>query len=261
MKITAIIFDLDDTLLVELASARVAFLHACQLAKEKHNLDPEALHQTVRKKAKILWHASPTHPFCKATAISSWEGLWGRFAGDDVNLQALRNWLPTYRQTAWQQGLAEFGIEDPQFAVQLSKAFGAKRRTLHTVYPDVEPTLKDLQTKYKLALLTNGASDMQREKLAGSKLEPYFEHIIISGEVGPRKPSAEIFALTLKKLNTLPQNTIMVGNSLESDITGAKKAGIKTVWLNRDNTPNEDGTIPDCEIQNLASLYDYLNGI
>lgn len=112
MAIKSILFDLDDTLVVEGAAADAAFLATCERAHEKHGINPEALHQSVRYHARELWRASTTITYCRAIGISSWEGLWARFLGSDPNLQILRAWAPTYRREAWFRALADHSVSD-----------------------------------------------------------------------------------------------------------------------------------------------------
>ena len=261
MPIKAIIFDLDDTLLVEEASAEVAFVAACKLVNEKYGINPQEFNSAVRKKARDLWYSSPARQYCVDIAISSWEGLWARFEGDDPNLEILRKWAPTYQLQPWINALAQFDIKDDSFAEQLSKTYQSTRRGLHTVYPDVEPALKELRRKYNLALVTNGASSLQREKIAGSKLEPYFVCVVISGDIGIRKPEPGIFLTVLEKLGVGAEASVMVGNNLESDITGAKEARIRAIWLNRDNEENQSDIKPDYEINNMNELKPILDGL
>ena len=75
----ALIFDLDDTLVVEEASAEAAFLETCELAKVRYGINPQDLHATLRQTCRNLWHDSPARAYCLEIGISSWEGLWARF--------------------------------------------------------------------------------------------------------------------------------------------------------------------------------------
>jgi putative hydrolase of the HAD superfamily len=254
MALKAILFDLDDTLLVEVASAEAAFLATCALAQERYGVDAEALCQTVRGKARELWHAAPARSYAVAIGISSWEALWARFLGDEPNLRALRAWAPTYRRESWTRALVEHGIDDLPFAERLSETFPRERRALHVVYPDVEPVLKEMRKTFRLALLTNGAPDLQREKLAGSGLEPYFDAVVVSGEVGVGKPDPRLFALALDRLEVLPGEAVMVGNSLRSDIAGAQGAGIRAIWVNREGKAIGGEVVPDAQIESLDEL-------
>ncbi len=258
MATKAILFDLDDTLVVEEASAEAAFLATCERAREQYGIAPEALYQAVRHHAGQLWRASPTITYCRAIGISSWEGLWARFLGDDPNLKALRAWAPTYRREAWSRALASQGVRDLPFAEQLAATFPRERRARHIAFPDVETTLKELQGAYRLALVTNGVPDLQHEKIQGAKLVQYFDAVIISGEVGVGKPDPRIFELALDKLAVSSKMAVMVGNSLTRDIKGAQQAGLRGIWINRPGGDCGEEVTPDAQIASLSELPDIL---
>jgi putative hydrolase of the HAD superfamily len=262
MTIKAIIFDFDDTLSIERASAEEAMMITCKKVREKYDVEPQELYENIWEKARELWHnSSPVRPYCVAVAISSWEGLWGRFDGEDENLKKLRSWTPTYRKQAWHNTLLESGVDDPDFAEYLSHEFQTQRRKIHNIFDDAEPALTELKKKYILALVTNGASDLQREKIQGSKLEKYFDEIVIAGDVGIRKPEPRIYEIVLSKIGMQNDEVIMIGNSLDSDIKGARDAGIKTVWLNRDKEENQSDIKPDYEINSINELESILNDL
>ena len=253
-----IIFDLDDTLVVEVASAEAAFLATCENAHKQYGVDPKALHQAVRLHAGQLWRASATITYCRSIGISSWEGLWARFLGDDPNLKLLRTWAPTYRRETWFRALADHGVSDLSFAEQLSDIFLFERRARHVMFPDVKPNLKNFREIYQLALVTNGAPDLQRDKIQSTNLAQYFNAILISGEVGIGKPDSRIFMLALEALAASPTETVMVGDSLTRDILGAQRAGIKGIWLNRSGSDPANQVTPDIQITSLGQLDNWL---
>ena len=254
MLIEALLLDFDDTLVVEEPSAEEAFLAACELAREKYGIEPAALHESLRNNARRIWKAAPTHPYCRAIGISSWEGLWARFLGDHPSLRALREWSPDYRREAWCAALAEHGVDDIQLAEQLGEAFPEERRKRHVVFPEAEAVLKELRNRFKLGLITNGASDLQREKIDGSGLAHYFDSITISGEIGVGKPDPIIFKAALDSLGATPDTTVMVGNSLKSDIAAAQAVGLKAIWINRSASTHDGEIKPDAEITSLSEL-------
>ena len=95
-----------------------------------------------------------------------------------------------------------------------------------------------LKGKYALCAASNGPYNQQVNRLKAGGMLPYFSHLFISEEVGYSKPSPEYFAVCMKRLNEgkevyLPQDIIMIGDSLTSDMAGAKNAGMKTVFYNR----------------------------
>ena len=254
MSIRAVIFDLDDTLVVEKASAEAAFGAACELARVKYGIDPKALHEAVRGTASELWYASDMHPYCKEIGISSWEGLWARFDGDDPNLKNLRKFAPVYRIQSWVDALAEFDIVDLSLAAQLADTFCTERRKRHIVFDDVRGVLDEFHKKYRLAVISNGAPGLQREKLAGSGLCSYFEAVVISGEHGIAKPDPKLFEIAVERLGVKADEAIVVGNSRNTDILGAQNANIKSVWLNRDNSDYDSDVVADFEIAGLNEL-------
>lgn len=258
MSITTILFDLDDTLMVEEAAAEAAFLAASEHARERYGIAPQELHQTLRQRARELWHASPARAYCVAVGVSSWEGLWARYTGDNPNLWTLRAWAPFYRREAWARALADHGVRDAALAEELAEAFPVERRARHIVYPDVLPALQSLRLNYRLGLVTNGLSDLQREKIHGGGLAPYFETIIISGDLGFGKPDPRIFHVALGQLNVSPKETVMIGDSLKRDIVGAQQAGLAGIWINRRLVEPEKEVQPDAQIANLSELRDAL---
>ena len=254
MPITAIIFDMDETLVVDDPAGEEAMFATCQRAASRDGVDVAALSDAVRRCARELWRAAPVHGYGHAMGISSWEALWGRFLGDDPNIAALREWATGYRHEAWSQALVELDMPDTADAELWSAVFQQERRARHWVFPDAEPCLMELKQHYRLALVTNGAPDLQREKLVASGLGGYFETVVISGEVGIGKPEPGIFLLALERLRVTPQAAVMVGDSLARDIQGAQRAGIKAIWLNRQGVDPSDNVVPDAMVLGLGEL-------
>ena len=254
-----ILFDLDDTLVIEEDAADAAFLATCERAHEEHGIDPEALRQAVRHHARQLWRASSTINYCRAIGISSWEGLWARFLGSDPNLKHLRTWAPTYRREAWFRALTDCGVSDLSFAERLSDIFWVERRVRHILFSDVEDNLTNLRENYRLALVTNGAPDLQREKIQAANLARFFDAILISGEIGIGKPDCQIFKLGLEALGALSSETVMVGDSLTRDILGAQRAELRGIWLNRAGNDAVDQIRPDARITSLNQIHERLS--
>ncbi len=260
MNIKAVLFDLDDTVLVEVASAEAAFIDTCRLVQDKFGLDPHDFHTILRQKAKKIWYdASPAREYCVRVSVSHWEGLWARYEGADPELKILHDWAGTYRLQSWSQALGAFDIDDPAFAAQLGEEFPRQRRQRHHVYPDVEPVLQSLGKTHKLGLITNGLPCLQREKIKGSGLGHYFDATVISGDVGRAKPDPIIFMTLLSRLGVQPNQAIMVGNSVSSDIGGAQNVGMKGILVDRGDIHGpDDAVIPDGIIESLTELPCYL---
>ncbi len=259
MTIDTIIFDLDDTLLVEVASAEAAFLATCELARDKYGLDPALFHTILRKEAKTLWYASPERAIIERISVSHWEGLWARFEGDEPDMTRLREWAVTYRQSSWERALASFDIQDAPFASQLSLEFRRQREQRHVLFDDTLPILDALHGKFKLGLITNGLSCLQHEKIAGSGLAPYFDAMVVAGDIGVAKPDPRVFEAVLTQLNITANQAIMVGNSGTGDMGGAQGVGMKAILVHRGEVHGADDSItPNWVIDDLMAVKDTL---
>lgn len=233
MSITTIIFDLDETLITDDEATAQALARVGASAHAEHGLDSTQLQEAVSYHAKCLWHDAPTYDYCHMIGISASEGLWGRFAGTHPQLQALHSWVPDYQRTSWWHGLAEQGMEDEALAKRLANMFAQERRACQAIFPEVEAHLQALRADYRLAILTNGAPDLQREKIESLKLGHYFDAIVVSGEVGVGKPHPNVFKAVLNQLAISPEQAVMVGDNLRRDVAGAHQLGMRGIWINR----------------------------
>jgi len=253
-RLAAIIFDMDDTLLVEEDSACAAFMATCEYAAGRCGVDAQQLYVAVRSSCRALWHEAPGRAYCLRVGISSWEGLWAEFRGEDENLRLLRRWSKTYRDTSWHNALLECGVGDVDLASELGSMYITERRARHVVYDDVVPALGRLSEAHRLGLLTNGCPDLQRRKLDASGLSRFFDEVVIAGEVGIGKPDVRVFELLLSRMGTNPCDAAMVGNSLRSDIQPANALGMTSIWVNRAGKPNDGAVRPSFEVASLAGI-------
>ena len=252
--IKAIMFDLDDTLLWDHKSVEEAFKATCQLAFEKYKLDPAELEAAVRMEARKLYQSYETYSFTQMIGINPFEGLWGDFLDDTDDFNQLAKLVPLYRKEAWTRGLGKLGIHDTDFGEELAERFPIERRKYPYIYEDAIEVLESLKGKYSLLLLTNGSPDLQKTKLKMTpELVPFFDHVLISGAFGKGKPDESIFEHAVELLNVNKEEVIMVGDNLNTDILGAEKAGIKSVWVNRHHQTC-DAVIPTFEIEKLTDL-------
>lgn len=253
--IKAIFFDLDDTLLWDQKSIKDAFEATCKIAEERYELDPNQFEEAVRDAARELYSSYETYAFTQMIGINPFEGLWGNFLDDHDDFRKMAAIVPTYRKDAWTMGLKKMGIDDPEFGHELAERFPEERRKTPFVYEETFNILDSLKGKYKLLLLTNGSPDLQNTKLAITpELVPYFDQIVISGDFGRGKPDPTIFEHALSRMSLNKDEVLMVGDNLMTDILGANRVGIKSVWINRhDKERNE--VIPTYEIKHLEELF------
>ncbi len=119
--------------------------------------------------------------------------------------------------------------------------------------------LNYLKPKYKLHIITNGFKETQFAKMKKSKLIDFFDVIVTSECVGVKKPNPKIFFHALKQANAKTYESVMIGDSLEADIYGAKNVGIKSFHVKFDdiiNTNNKGNTF--ILINELLKIKQYL---
>ncbi|KIL34759.1 haloacid dehalogenase [Cohnella kolymensis] len=263
MSVKAVLFDLDDTLLWDERSVSEAFKDTCRLGAEAAGLDADSLEETVRREARSLYETYDTFAFTKMIGINPFEALWGHFRqGEHPMFRKLEALAPEYRLNAWTRGLAALGVDDPELGKKLAEWFPAQRRKLPYVYEETFAVLDELRDTYKLLLLTNGSPDLQQEKLDGMPtLIPYFDSIVISGNFGEGKPSPKLFAYAMEQIGITADEGVMVGDKLTTDILGANRVDMKSVWINRHGIERSDEIIPTYEIKSLNELTDLLKKI
>lgn len=106
-----------------------------------------------------------------------------------------------------------------------------------------------------IGIVTNGPADVQREKIGLLGVDALADFTLVSGEFGVWKPDRAIFGEALRLGDADADNALMVGDSLEHDIAGARAAGIRTVWVNRVQRVHAAGDPePDHVISDLADL-------
>ncbi len=123
-----------------------------------------------------------------------------------------------------------------------------------TYYDDVFPVLDQLKTRYRLGSISNGNAS------AGlTLLDHYFDYFINAADVMARKPDRRIFDAFCRQMNIQPGQCLYVGDDVEYDVVGARDAGMKTVWVNRESSEWPAQFEPaDLEINNLHQLVDIL---
>ena len=102
----------------------------------------------------------------------------------------------------------------------------------HLVKDALEVVKEFFERGHKLVMLTNGFEEVQHIKVERCGLSPFFKSVLTSDALGVKKPNAGIFKLALELSNSSAENAVMLGDSLESDIIGAREAGWGQVYYN-----------------------------
>lgn len=157
------------------------------------------------------------------------------------------------RLKAFRQTLIDIGRPSTTLAAHLNKVYLRHRHRNPNVFDDALPTLDILKKKYKIGLLSNGNTYPGQ-----CGLDDVFSFIILSQDYGIRKPDSEIFRIALEKSGCSKHEMLHVGDSIKEDVIGARKFGIKCVWLNRSQVKNKSGIKIDYEIGCLPEILQIL---
>ncbi len=130
----------------------------------------------------------------------------------------------------------EFNLDLDMDKIERLVGLWNKSWMLAKPYPEVEEVLTELQAKYQLFLISNTDGFSIPQVLSKFKLDQYFEKMYLSYEQGLIKTNPKMLSKILKENNLNPEDCVVIGDSLESDIFPAKNAGIKTVLVDRKNT-------------------------
>lgn len=192
-------------------------------------------------------------PFAPASAAayqSINHQIWLEFENGQISAEALR--------------VARFERLFEALQIQAeAKAFSAQylRRLAQAteLIEGAENTLRLLHGPYHLGLITNGLKDVQRSRLAGSVIQPYFETVAISEELGAAKPDPRFFDCVFAHIGHPPKDTVLViGDSLSSDIQGGINYDLDTCWFNPKGKLAQAGITPTYEIQRISQLLELL---
>ena len=223
VRISTVLFDLDHTLLDSDASEALAF----DATMRSVGLDDPAAHlSTYQALNMALW---------KRVEL-------GELSPNDVKI------------TRFEQLLDVLDLDaDPHaLGAEFLRGLGAHGE----LYDDALPLLDHFTTQ-TIGLVTNGIGSVQRSRIQRLGLDRYFPYVAISGEVGVSKPNPAIFGhLGLSEWS--PESTVMIGDSLTSDIAAGANAGMATVWFNPHGKLMTGPATPTAEVGSLLEICDVL---
>jgi HAD superfamily hydrolase (TIGR01509 family) len=252
--IEAVLFDLDETLILDEAVCEHAFrIAALSVSGEAPRAN--ALARSAAAHARRLWQTLPTPALAYANRIghSAWEGLWATYDPENESEALLESVIQNYREETWNAALEECGLNaDPSRLAGLWITMRAR----YPVYPDADELLVTLKKRYKVGIVTNGVRGLQRRKLEGCGLMPWFDAVAVSGEVGIGKPERGIFDWIAAELNVNLEHCVMVGDNAARDVLGGNNAGIPTVWVRRNSQP--PSAPPTFEVNRLIEILPWL---
>lgn len=228
----AIIFDLDDTILDTTLSADRLWSQAAEQFAERAGI--EALAFDAQMKVSREW-----------------------FWSDPQRNAAGRLDLDRARAGCVEHALQTLGASNAELAAEITDWFTQRRITAMQPFDGAIRTLRTLKDAgVRLALISNGQGETQREKVIRFDLEPLFDCIILEGEFGAGKPDRRVFDHALRTLAAEPNETWMVGDNLHWEVATPQSMGMTGIWVDwkQQGLPEDTDIVPDRIIHSIAEL-------
>jgi len=132
----------------------------------------------------------------------------------------------------------------------------------HYFMPGAPELLEELYRKYRLYIVSNGTAKVQEGRIGSSGIAKYMDGIFISQILGANKPDKQFFDICFAEIPDFSlSETVIIGDSLSSDIKGGINAGITTVWFNPKGIENDNDIKPDYTIKELSEVPGLLSQI
>ncbi len=228
----AILLDLDDTILADSESARCSWRTVSEQFALHVGCTPGELLATIRAYANWYWSDPERH-------------RQGR-----LDLNASRREIVV-------AALGSMGIDNPPLAAEIAQAYIDLRDATVRPFDGVMDALRSFRDRgLRLALITNGNAAFQRSKIDKFGLARFFDCILIEGEFGVGKPDERVYRHVLDQLQVIPQETWMVGDHLEFDVSAPQRLGIYSIWVDvaGSGLPESSPVRPDRIIRTLSEL-------
>jgi HAD superfamily hydrolase (TIGR01549 family) len=205
-----VLFDLDDTIFDHSMTCRAALV---ALRQEQPFLRRTPIDEQWRTYAELL---SSTHV----------RVMLGSRSIEDARRER-------FERLAKRAGRSVSKVE----AEALSQSYRAHYQRLRRPVPGAPEFLRQLRGRARIGIVSNNTRAEQTEKLAFLGLGEVVDDLVTSAELGIAKPDPAIFRVALEHAGAGPSDAVMVGDVWESDVLGARAAGIRPVWFNRFRIP------------------------
>lgn len=227
MKYTTLLFDVDNTLLDFDANEEESFRSMMLELGETYT---DEWYQTYKRINTRLWKRMEKKELSIEEVVNNRFAIFMRHYGREVDGQ---QWEKVYRR------YLNRGIQQ---------------------IPHVHQVLSELKKSYRLYVITNGMEETQEFRMEHSGLNQYFLDYFISERIGANKPSKEYFDYVKAHIADFQaSDTLVIGDSLTSDIKGGNDAGMDTCWFTKDQQAEPKEAVPTYIIHELPEIFSVLS--
>jgi putative hydrolase of the HAD superfamily len=172
----------------------------------------------------------PSAPVFIETYTRNNHQLWAEYHTGKITKDQLR-------ETRFKRTFLELGLHPNVIPLAFEDDYVKLCPTKMNLFPHAHETLRYLQSKYILHLISNGFKESSELKIGNTGIGGYFQNVIISEVVGVNKPDPEIFEHALNLAGAQKSESLMIGDSLVADVYGALNFGMDAIYFNPFNTP------------------------
>lgn len=173
--------------------------------------------------------------------------LWVKYQNGEISKEDLR-------KRRFHEAFLNYQVDEPDTALEFNDRYIEICTQKTNLLPDTLEVLEYLNNKYHLHIITNGFLETQFVKMEKTGIIDYFKAIIVSDGLGYLKPDKRIFDYALRKAEAEIAESVMIGDDYDSDILGARQAGIDQIYLSPEVEDSKTATYVITELKELMGI-------
>jgi HAD superfamily hydrolase (TIGR01549 family) len=200
-------------------------------------------HQASARQALRVVHAS--HPSFSRWPFDDFDRTHARFL-EELHVHVLSGsiGIDDAREERFRRLFEAAGVEaEAARLTSTAASYRAAYLAARAPVPGAQSLLAALAPRVRIGIVSNNLLEEQRDKVRLCGFEPFVDALVVSEEEGVSKPDPEIFRRALARLQTSPDEAVMIGDSWTADIEGAIAAGIRAIWFTRASAPSPNSNI------------------
>ena len=222
--------DLDDTLYDFTAASREAFRETYDLLRFSRYFDSFEHYMEIYSPYNLM--------------------LWGLYGEGKITKEELN-------RRRYSHPLETVGVHDSALADTFCREALGRIPTKGPLVPGAVELLEYLRPCYRMFILSNGFKELQSRKMKRAGIDKYFDDLILSEDIGFNKPRRELFEHALERTGSALDESIMIGDMFETDITGAANIGMQQIFFNPKRLTGFPFT-PTYEVNSLLEIKEIL---
>lgn len=174
--------------------------------------------------------------------------LWSKYEAGQIEKAVLR--VLRFRNT-----LVRFGVRNDRLTTTLGHEYIERSPRRSALSPGARELLEAARDDHRIHIITNGFEEVQHIKVKASGLAPYVDVLLTSEQAGASKPDPRIFHLAMRRAGASPQDSLMIGDSIGSDMAGARGVGMDQAHYTAGGEPDPQATLHFAHFDELRSRY------